>query len=77
MDSPTRTLPPLPPAALAAHPLLSHRVVPQEWMDWPDWFEAIGVGIPAGHRLIGFDSFPLVLQAALACRAAPGMGSRN
>lgn len=59
---------PLPPAALAAHPLLSHRVVPQEWMDWPDWFEAIGMGIPAGHRLIGFDSFPLVLQAAVSGR---------
>ena len=59
---------PLPPAALAAHPLLSHRVVPQEWMDWPDWFEAVGIGTPAGHRLIGFDSFPLVLQAAVAGR---------
>ena len=59
---------PLPPAALAAHPLLSHRVVLQEWMDWPDWFEAVGIGIPAGHRVIGFDSFPLVLQAAVAGR---------
>lgn len=59
---------PLPPAALATHPLLSHRVVPQEWMDWPDWFDAIGMSIPAGHRLIGFDSFPLVLQAAVSGR---------
>jgi DNA-binding transcriptional LysR family regulator len=58
--------PPLPPERLADYPLLSHRVVPQDWMDWPDWFAAIGVAMPRARRLIPFDSFPLVLQAAVA-----------
>ena len=51
---------------LAAYPLLSHRVVPQDWMDWPDWFETTGGTIPKGKHFVHFDSFPLVLQAAVA-----------
>ncbi len=57
---------PLSPADLADHPLLCHRIVPQDWMDWPDWYAAIGLPAPRGARRIGFDSFPLVLQAAVA-----------
>lgn len=50
---------------LAAYALLSHRVTPQDWMDWPDWFEAIGAA-QMSMRFMHFDSFPLVLQAAVA-----------
>ncbi|MBK1697980.1 LysR substrate-binding domain-containing protein [Rhodovibrio salinarum] len=57
---------PLSPAGLAEYPLLSHRVVPQDWMDWPEWFTAIGQSIPRDARIVDFDSFPLVLQAAVA-----------
>lgn len=57
---------PLAPADLANHTLLAHRVLPQEWMDWPDWFEAIGAAMPTGARMAGYDSFPLVLQAAVS-----------
>lgn len=57
---------PLSLKALARHPLLSHRVVPQDWMDWPDWFVAIGHDMPSDARIVAFDSFPLVLQAAVA-----------
>lgn len=57
---------PLRPDELAAYPLLSHRVVPQDWMDWPDWFEAVGATVPAKMHMIPFDSFPLVLQAAVS-----------
>ena len=58
---------PLAAADLAAHRLLSHRVVPQDWMDWPDWFDAVGVsGLRARHRIALFDSFPLVIQAAVS-----------
>ena len=57
---------PLAPSDIARYPLLSHRVVPQDWMDWGDWFDAIGGTLPRQARIITFDSFPLVLQAAVA-----------
>ena len=57
---------PLDPSGLAAHPLLSHRITPQDWMDWPGWFEAIDAAAPSSERCRHFDSFPLVLQAAVA-----------
>ena len=53
------------PDDLARYPLLSHRVVPQDWMEWPDWFEAVGTSMPKRARLIHFDSYPLTLQAAV------------
>ncbi|NSY39768.1 MULTISPECIES: LysR substrate-binding domain-containing protein [unclassified Leisingera] len=56
---------PLDPDDLAAYSLLSHRVIPQDWMDWPDWFEAFGVA-QTSERFTHFDSFPIVLQAAVA-----------
>lgn len=57
---------PLRPEQLTAYPVLFHRVVPQNWMDWPDWFAALGMTMPRARRAIPFDSFPLVLQAAVA-----------
>ena len=57
---------PLAPEDLAGFPLLAHSVVPQAWMEWDDWFAAIGSARRAGARLRDFDSFPLVLQAAVA-----------
>lgn len=57
---------PVRPDKLSAFPLLSHRVVPQNWMDWPDWFAAIGANLPRRARIVPFDSFPLVLQAAVS-----------
>ena len=60
------TSPPLPAADLTAYPLLSHRVVPQDWMDWPDWFDAVGTSLRAPPRLVPLDSFPLVIQAAVS-----------
>ncbi|MER0238387.1 LysR family transcriptional regulator [Fulvimarina sp. MAC8] len=57
---------PLSPRDLAAYPRLSHRVVPQDWMDWPDWYAAIGWTYPSATETIAFDSFPLVLQAAVS-----------
>jgi len=54
------------PQDLAALPLLSHRVQPQDWFDWPDWFAAAELAPPLAPRTIAFDSYPLVLQAAVA-----------
>ncbi|MDH4992096.1 LysR substrate-binding domain-containing protein [Aquamicrobium lusatiense] len=58
---------PLSPNDLSAFPLLAHRVAPQEWMEWHDWFVAIGATGP-NARFLTFDSFPLTLQAAIAGR---------
>ncbi|TQS70824.1 LysR family transcriptional regulator [Rhodobacteraceae bacterium] len=57
---------PISPDRLPQFPLLSHQVVPQEWMDWPQWFEAVDHVLPRSARMVGYDSFPLVLQAAVA-----------
>lgn len=57
---------PIPLDDLSRFPLLSHRVVPQDWMDWPQWFDALGRRMPRDARPTHFDSFPLVLQAAVA-----------
>ena len=56
---------PIRPGDLAMFPLLSHRVEPQDWMDWPDWLKAVGTSVSKTHRFVPFDSFPLVLQAAV------------
>ena len=45
-------------------------------MDWPDWFAAVGHAVPKGARINGFDSFPLVLQAAVAGQGI-ALGWRN
>lgn len=57
---------PLTPTDLIKYPLLSHRVVPQDWMEWSDWFEAVGAKTGKRARLVHFDSYPLALQAAVA-----------
>ncbi|ETX29188.1 LysR family transcriptional regulator [Roseivivax isoporae] len=67
---------PLPVARLPQYTLLSHQVLPQDWLDWPDWFAALGHATPRNARLAGFDSFPLVLQAAVAGQGI-ALGWRN
>lgn len=57
---------PLEAEDLVGLPLLSHRVLPQDWMDWPGWFEAVGGRVPARLTSRPFDSYPLALQAAVA-----------
>ncbi|NDK36663.1 LysR family transcriptional regulator [Rhodovulum sulfidophilum] len=57
---------PFAPEALLERPLLSHRVTPQDWFDWPDWFAAAGLAGRVKPRIVCFDSYPLVLQAAVA-----------
>ena len=57
---------PVAPEHLAQFPLLSHRVVPQDWMDWPEWYESVGVKFPVEAKTVSFDSYPVALQAAAA-----------
>lgn len=56
---------PISPETLGNLPLLSHRVTPQDWFDWPEWFAATGIPRPSRLRIVSFDSYPLVLQAAV------------
>ncbi|WP_420556133.1 LysR substrate-binding domain-containing protein [Roseovarius sp.] len=56
---------PISPETLSGLPLLSHRVTPQDWFDWPEWFAATGMPRPSRVRMVSFDSYPLVLQAAV------------
>ncbi|MEM9320529.1 MAG: LysR substrate-binding domain-containing protein [Pseudomonadota bacterium] len=57
---------PITPRELAAFPLVSHRVLPQDWMDWPDWFQNVGAVLPKTARILPFNSYPVSLQAAVA-----------
>lgn len=57
---------PLAPHDLRSFPLLAHVAVPQDWLDWENWLDAVGATMPHRVRKVGYDSFPLVLQAAVA-----------
>ncbi|MEM7525216.1 MAG: LysR substrate-binding domain-containing protein [Pseudomonadota bacterium] len=57
---------PLSTRDLARYPLLSHQVVPQDWVEWRDWFEGVGAAFPHAARIVPFDSYPLALQAAVS-----------
>ncbi|MDA4845759.1 LysR substrate-binding domain-containing protein [Hoeflea sp. E7-10] len=57
---------PLRPEDLVRYPLLSHNAVPQDWMEWPDWFEAVAAKATKPGRVMHFDSYPLALQAAVS-----------
>lgn len=60
------TQPTLKPADLPTYPMLSHRVIPQDWMEWSEWFDAVAAPMPKPSKLVHFDSYPLALQAAVA-----------
>ncbi|MEM6973789.1 MAG: LysR substrate-binding domain-containing protein [Pseudomonadota bacterium] len=55
---------PLAPPELTRFPLLAHRVIPQDWMDWAEWFAAIGTPTQRPAQVKPFDSYPVALQAA-------------
>lgn len=57
---------PVEPVSLVSYPLLTHVVVPQDWMTWPEWFKGVGASMPVKPRFVEFDSYPLALQAAVA-----------
>ncbi|MEM7746007.1 MAG: LysR substrate-binding domain-containing protein [Pseudomonadota bacterium] len=57
---------PMKPRDLLALPLLSHSVVPQDWLDWQDWLKTFDVSLPKRPRIVSFDSYPVALQAAVA-----------
>jgi LysR family glycine cleavage system transcriptional activator len=46
--------------------LLDMKVENQPWYDWNSWFEAAGTVVHRAPRILYFDSYPLVVGAALA-----------
>ena len=57
---------PLSLNALRKERLLAHRVEPQDWMDWDDFLRQCGSVVRVGSKGRSFDSYPLVLQAAVS-----------
>ncbi|MFB4394588.1 MULTISPECIES: LysR substrate-binding domain-containing protein [unclassified Pseudomonas] len=52
--------------ALARCTLLHHQTVPQYALEWDTWLAAHGLPMPQGARALSFDSYSLMLQAAVA-----------
>lgn len=57
---------PLAPNEVGQFSLLVHAVTPQDWTGWDDWFKGVGAQPTGRPRYVPFDSYPLVLQAAVA-----------
>ncbi|MDF0729269.1 LysR substrate-binding domain-containing protein [Pseudomonas entomophila] len=51
---------------LAHHTLLHHQTVPQYELEWDTWLAAHGLALPQGGKALTFDSYSLMLQAAVA-----------
>ena len=56
---------PLSPADLPDHDLLHHKVEPQDWLEWDDWLERLGLDLRVGREGAVFDSYPVLIQAAV------------
>ena len=46
--------------------LLDMKVENQPWYDWNSWFDAAGTAVNRAAKILYFDSYPLVVSAALA-----------
>lgn len=52
--------------ALPTHRLLHHHAEPADWLEWDGWFRAMGRFDIRLDEGVSFDSYPLLLQAAVA-----------
>ncbi len=50
---------------LADYRLLHHKVVPQDWVDWDHWLAELNAPVRVGEAGEAYDSYPMMLQAAL------------
>ena len=57
--------PPLDLADLSGHHLLHHKAYPQDWIEWDGWLERLGLSLRVGHRGSVYDSYPVMIQAAV------------
>jgi DNA-binding transcriptional LysR family regulator len=56
---------PLDLADLSNHHLLHHKAYPQDWIEWDGWLERLGLDLRVGHRGSVYDSYPVMIQAAV------------
>jgi len=45
--------------------LLHHKVHPQDWIDWDRWLQGLNSEIRVGYDGVVYDSYPMMIQAAL------------
>ncbi|MDN7673360.1 LysR substrate-binding domain-containing protein [Burkholderia oklahomensis] len=53
------------PDRLGRHTLLHHHATPPYQLEWDTWLAALGHDLPAKARSLSFDSYSLMLQAAV------------
>lgn len=56
---------PLPLSALRTHTFLHHSAAPPHLMEWGEWLQVFGQVLAVDARSATFDSYPLMLQAAV------------
>ena len=56
---------PLALSELRTHTFLHHSAAPPHLMEWGDWLQVFGQTLAAQARSATFDSYPLMLQAAV------------
>ena len=56
---------PLDLARLADERLLHHEAYPQDWLEWDDWLARLGLPLRVGGKGTVFDSYPIMIQAAV------------
>jgi DNA-binding transcriptional LysR family regulator len=56
---------PLDLVDLSSHHLLHHQAYPQDWIEWDGWLERLGLDLRVGHRGSVYDSYPVMIQAAV------------
>lgn len=52
-------------ADLSTHRLLHHKATPQDWLEWDGWLERQGAAFRIGRTGSVFDSYPVMVQAAV------------
>ena len=56
---------PLDLSGLAEERLLHHKADPQDWFEWDEWLARLGLALRVGSRGAVFDSYPIMIQAAI------------
>ena len=45
--------------------VLHHKADPQDWIEWNEWLEEFGITVDVSRRGSHYDSYPMMMQAAL------------
>ena len=56
---------PLSLSELPKQHLLHHRAYPQDWIDWDDWLEQLGLPDRIGYKGTVYDNYLMMIQGAI------------